>query len=100
MKTVGIEIQRRQIGIAWVGVPDHWGHGRIHAEANACIDAIREAADEQTPIDWGEVYSTQYFLSAVIGSGDHADFPPDYEFPDEAPPPVADHKQLGLWEGA
>ncbi len=97
MKTVGIEIERRQIGITWVSVPSHWDHERIRAEVIPRIEVIREAADAQyQPIEWGKVYGPQYFLSAVIGSNNHADFPPDYEFPDEAPPAHPD--QLSLLE--
>jgi hypothetical protein len=95
VKTIGVEIERRQIAVAWVSVPSHWDHDRCVKEIAARIDVIREAADNHLqPLEWGKVYSPNYRASAVIGSYSHADFDPDYCFPDESPPPNPD--QIGL----
>ncbi|MCU0808646.1 MAG: hypothetical protein MUC53_12170 [Candidatus Contendobacter sp.] len=85
MKTVGVEIERQQVAISWVSVPNHWDHDRITREVILRIESIREAADShKNPLKWGRVYGPEYRLSAVIGA--YAEFEPDYCFPDEAPP--------------
>jgi hypothetical protein len=87
MKTVGVEIERRQVAMAWVSVPSHWEYDRAKQEVARNIEAIREAADaHKQPLEWGKVYGPQYALCAVISVNGHAEFEPDYCFPDEAPP--------------
>jgi hypothetical protein len=87
MKTVGVEIERRQTAISWVSVPNHWDHDRITSEVKSLLEIIREAADShKNPLEWGRVYGPEYRLSAVIGACGHAEFEPDYCFHDEAPP--------------
>lgn len=99
MKTIGVEIERRQIANAWVRIPDHWTHEQAKQTVATYIDAIRETADRHTqPLEWGKVYGPQYFLSAVHAFSAPVEFEPDYTFPDEAPPPHPD--QLPLLESA
>ena len=93
MKTIGVEIERRQIAMTWVSVPSHWDFDRIHREIARVIDEVADAPDS---VEWGMVYGPQYFVSAVIGVNAHAEFEPDYCFPDEAPPAHPDQTALEL----
>lgn len=97
MKTLGVEIERRQIANAWVNIPDHWTHERARQEVATHIEAIREAADDHDqPLVWEKVFGPQYSLYAVHAFSNPVEFAPDYTFPDEAPPPHPD--QLTLLE--
>ena len=84
MKTIGVEIERRQTAMAWASVPSHWDHDRITREVAARIESIREAADHsEKPLEWSSTFGPVYRLCAVIGACSHSDFEPDYCFPDE-----------------
>lgn len=97
MKTIGVEIERRQTAMAWVSVPSHWDHDRVTREVAARIESIRLAADTHPfPLEWSMTFGPVYRLCAVIGAHSHSDFEPDYCFNDEAPPAHPDQIAMEL----
>ncbi len=90
MKTMAVEIERRQTLRFFVSVPDHWSRNLARvAMTPPVIDEITENADD---FDWKESETDFKVvgLYELVGQDEAI----DYAFPDEPAPPHPD--QLAL----
>ncbi len=90
MKTLSVEIERRQTLRFFVNVPDHWPRFQARRMIAPLVDEIAEKADS---FDWdnGDGHFT---LAALYETTDAAFDQIDYVFPDEPARPHPDQIAL------
>lgn len=93
MKTLSVEIERRQTLRFFVKVPVHWG--RTQTRAMLTDPIIEDIAAQADAFDWDNADPDQFSIAGLyeITDGDDDD-PIDYTFDDEPAPPHPD--QLAL----
>ncbi len=95
MKTLSVEIERRQTLEFVVSVPDHWFRGAARKAMTPPI--IEEIAGKADSFDWdnGDGF---FSIAAVRETTDAAFDQIDYAFPDEPAPPHPDQLPLTALE--
>ncbi len=95
MKTLSVEIERRQTLSFFVSVPDHWS--RIQSRLALTKAVINEIVDDSDDFDW-EFNGTDFNAEAIYEITDADQI--DYAFPDEPAPPHPDQLALPALETA
>ncbi len=95
MKTLSVEIERRQTWRFFVNVPDHWT--RANARVALTDAVINDITAENDDFDW-EFNGTDFKAVAIYEMTDADADQIDYAFPDEPAPPHPDQIALPALE--
>jgi len=91
LKTLSVEIERRQTLTFFVNVPDHWSKAQTRKAMTHSV--IEETIDNTDEYDWNSE-ETHFTIAALDEMTDADADQIDYTFPDEPAPPHPD--QLAL----